>query len=50
MMRTGQERYHTETGTWEETEVEELSDDRQMERLGCHTTSIKVEISKDDKY
>jgi hypothetical protein len=29
--------------------VEEVSDDRQMERLGCHTTSIKVETLKNKK-
>jgi hypothetical protein len=48
-MRTSQERYNIKR-TWGEAEVEELSDNRQMERLGCHKTSTKVETSKDEKY
>jgi hypothetical protein len=47
--RREQERYNTER-TWEEAEVDKLLDERQMEKLGCHRTSIKVETSKGKKY
>jgi hypothetical protein len=42
---TGQERYNTERSIWEETEVEELSDDMQMKNIKAATSSDKIVTS-----